>query len=356
MKLLFITQKVDKDDDLLGVYHRWIEGLAKRVEKISVICLYQGKTDLPGNVGVYSLGKESGRSRIKYLWRFYKYIWRLRREYDAVFVHMNPEYMLLAGWWWRLTGKKAFLWYNHPMGNWQARLAIAFSRGVFHTSPFAFAARYKKAIMMPVGVDTGWFKPIANGKSQMANGFRILFLGRIAPVKRVDVLLKAFSILSTSQVHRLTLTIVGGPTPGKPVEAAYYEEVKKLAADPAISGRVEFRPPVPNSQTPEIYNQHDLFVNLTDTGSFDKTIIEAMACEVPVIVSNRALVEVLPKELVGQLVFEEKDPDDLAAKMRAFLNLPPAERGAISKKMRALVVEKHDLNVLLGRLVSVLTR
>ena len=29
-KLLFITQKVDKDDDILGVYHRWIEKLAER--------------------------------------------------------------------------------------------------------------------------------------------------------------------------------------------------------------------------------------------------------------------------------------------------------------------------------------
>jgi hypothetical protein len=34
VKLLFITKKVDKDDDVLGVYHRWIEELAKKVQQI----------------------------------------------------------------------------------------------------------------------------------------------------------------------------------------------------------------------------------------------------------------------------------------------------------------------------------
>ena len=42
-KLLFITQKVDKDDDVLGVYHRWLEKLAEKLDMIYVICLYKGR-------------------------------------------------------------------------------------------------------------------------------------------------------------------------------------------------------------------------------------------------------------------------------------------------------------------------
>src|SRR3972149_5992145 len=102
MKLLFITQKVDKNDDVLGVYHRWIEELAKKAERIHVICLYKGRVEMPGNVEAHSLGKElpglprrglikAGRSRLRYLWNFFRLIWKLRREYDVVFVHMNPE-------------------------------------------------------------------------------------------------------------------------------------------------------------------------------------------------------------------------------------------------------------------------
>ena len=63
MRLLFITQKVDKDDDVLGVYHEWIAGLAEKLEKVSVICLYRGRVELPDNVSVYSLGKEEIANR-----------------------------------------------------------------------------------------------------------------------------------------------------------------------------------------------------------------------------------------------------------------------------------------------------
>jgi len=59
---LFITQKIDKNDDLLGVYHEWIKRLALEFEVVNAICLYKGKYDLPPNVRVYSLGKE------EYLW------------------------------------------------------------------------------------------------------------------------------------------------------------------------------------------------------------------------------------------------------------------------------------------------
>ncbi len=119
-KLLFITQKVDKDDDVLGVYHRWLEKLAEKLDTIYVICLYKGRVELPSNVEVYSLGKETqsdtdlrgwrrGFTRIKYILRFYKYIWSLRNCHSSVFVHMNPVYVVLDGWFWKLKRKKVFL-------------------------------------------------------------------------------------------------------------------------------------------------------------------------------------------------------------------------------------------------------
>ena len=57
MRLLILTQKVDINDDILGFFHRWIEEFAKRCEKVIVICLQEGRHDLPSNVKVLSLGK-----------------------------------------------------------------------------------------------------------------------------------------------------------------------------------------------------------------------------------------------------------------------------------------------------------
>ena len=58
MKLLIITQKIDKNDDLLGIYHKWVKKIAAKCESVRVICLYKGEYDLPDNVKVFSLGKE----------------------------------------------------------------------------------------------------------------------------------------------------------------------------------------------------------------------------------------------------------------------------------------------------------
>src|SRR5690349_983344 len=101
MRLLIITQKVDSKDPILGFFHRWIVEFAKNTTKVSVVCLSKGVFNLPSNVSVYSLGKERGGNRISYTYNFFRYIWTLRHEYDAVFVHMNPIYVLLGGFFWK---------------------------------------------------------------------------------------------------------------------------------------------------------------------------------------------------------------------------------------------------------------
>ena len=73
MKLLIITQKVDIEDDNLGFFHRWLEKFAEKVEKLYVICLWEGKHSLPENVKVYSLGKEKGYSKLRQFFRFQKF-------------------------------------------------------------------------------------------------------------------------------------------------------------------------------------------------------------------------------------------------------------------------------------------
>ena len=76
MKLLIITQAVDKNNPVLGFFVRWIEEFAKHFELVTIICLEKGEYELPGNVKVLSLGKEEKKSKFRYLINFYKYIWQ----------------------------------------------------------------------------------------------------------------------------------------------------------------------------------------------------------------------------------------------------------------------------------------
>jgi len=344
MRILFITQKVDKDDDVLGVYHRWIEKLAEKFEKINVICLYRGRVELPENVKVYSLGKENGRSRLKYLFRFYKYLWYVRNDYEKVFVHMNPEYVILGAKIWKLFGKKIILWYNHPMGGLKARIAIALSNRVFHTSLFAFAARYKKAKLMPVGIDTETFRRIP-GKNPIPNS--LIYLGRISPIKNLDTLIDAANILCDEGVN-FSLTVAGAAS--KPSEIEYEKRIKTKAKRLVDNRLVTFPGPVPNYKTPLIYNTHENSINLTQSGSFDKTIIEAMACGILVTTSNKSVQSVLPPACF----FKENDAVDLAKKLKTLLAMPSNIKTRWAAEMRKYAVEKHSLNKLVEKIGELL--
>ena len=59
MKLLIITQKIDLEDSNLSFFHRWVEKFAENLDKVYVICLWEGRHNLPENVVVsWSLNPE----------------------------------------------------------------------------------------------------------------------------------------------------------------------------------------------------------------------------------------------------------------------------------------------------------
>jgi len=269
MKLLILTQKVDRKDPILGFFHRWIEEFAKRYEFVTVICLEKGKYDLPSNVKVLSLGKEERNSKVRYIVLFYKYIWQERKNYDAVFVHMNQEYILLGWKSWKLLGKKIYLWRNHAKGNILTNLSVLLSNKVFCTSPNSYTARFKKTILMPVGIDTDFFKPDPNTIREKGS---ILLLGRVSPVKKV----LEFIEWVKSKGYRAT---IAGPILAEDRE--YGALILK-----SLTPNIEYIGPVTQEEARKLYQSHEIYANFTPAGSMDKTIIEAAACGAKLEVSN----------------------------------------------------------------------
>ncbi|MFY9493289.1 MAG: glycosyltransferase family 4 protein [Minisyncoccia bacterium] len=341
IKLLFITQKVDKNDDVLGVYHRWIEELSRKVDRINVICLYQGRTELPVNVRVFSLRKEYGSSRWRRVFLFYKYIWILRKDYNSVFVHMNPLYILLGGLFWKIGGKQVFLWYNHPLGSLTTKLGIFLSHRVFCTSPFSFVSGFKKTRLMPVGIDTDFFK---RNQDSVRRENSVLYLGRVSPIKNLECLLAATRILDRQNIS-FVVNVVGAAVSES--NRVYLEKIKNMAADLTADGKVVFGKPVRNIDTPLVYVRSGVFVNLTATGSFDKAVVEAMACETPILVSNKLFDRILPPKLKETCLFNENDADDLSKKIIKLLCLSKELKQEMGKELREIAVEKHSLALLI---------
>ena len=344
MKLLILTQKVDKEDPILGFFHGWIIELSKRFEDISVICLEKGKFDLPKNVKVFSLGKEFGGSKIKYVKNFFSLILGLREEYNSVFVHMNQEYVLLGGFFWRIMHKKIFLWRNHPNGNFLTRIAILLSNKVFYTSKFAFVAKYKKTEIMPVGIDTSIFNTELRIKNYELCKRKILFLGRMSPIKKPDLLIEALDILNKRETNFLC-DFYGDPLLK---DRPYYNSLKKRVGKLKLEERVNFYPAVPNYKTPEIYREHEIFVNLTPSGSFDKTILEAAACGCLPVVANHSL----SGEVDGRLIMGRLEPEKIAEKIEFWLSAKEDEKIVILEKLQNYVLKNHSLDALMDEICS----
>ena len=193
MKLLIITQKVSKADSNLGFLHNWIIEFSRNCESVIVICLEKGGYDFPSNVRVLSLGKEHTKSRISYLYNFFTYIISERKNYDAVFVHMNQLYVLLGAIFWKLWSKKIALWYTHKSVTVSLRLAEKMTDIIFTASKESFRIRSKKVFVMGHGIETSLFEKSKTRESK--DVLSIVTVGRISRSKHILDIIKCSSYL-----------------------------------------------------------------------------------------------------------------------------------------------------------------
>lgn len=333
MRLLILTQKVDINDPILGFFHRWIEEFVKHCERMTVIALGVGEYDLPKNVNVFTLGKEQGVSRFRYVYNFYRLIWRERKNYDAVFVHMNQEYVLLGGLLWKLLGKKVTMWRNHAKGSLATRAAVLFSDKVFCTSPHSFTAQFRKTKIMPVGVDTNFFKADSSVSKKLNS---ILFLGRISSVKNVHIFVEALKDLRDKEI-KFSATIAGGPSSKEDIE--YETMIRDKVTEYGLEKQVLFVGAVSQFEALRLYREHALYVNLTPSGSMDKTIFEAMACESLVLVYNDSL----KSDIIGIFLVNQIDERNISSKLRNLLFIDVNERVLLGQGLREVVLGKHSL-------------
>lgn len=335
--LLILTQAVDTKDPVLGFFHAWIHELAGRHESVSVVCLKEGTHALPNNVRVYSLGKESGSSRGMYLVRLCKYLWALR-DHKRVFVHMNEEYVLLAGWFWIICGARIILWRNHKMGSWWTRIAVSLSNRICHTSTDAFVAYSKKAVRMPIGIDTQLFTPPQTPPDPKS----VLFFGRLDRVKRPELFVEAVRELVKRSIAVQPL-VCGSPT--------YQNDPFANALRSNAPKEIVFRESVVHQEAPILFASHSIYVNLTPSGSFDKTIGEALASGCVVISANENVRDVIHPDLF----VDPLDQTHTTQALAQALALTPEERLRLSEVGRAYVEERHSLRLLADTLCKILT-
>ncbi len=332
MKLLICTQIVDTTDPALGFFHAWIEEFARTAEEVHVICLKEGVHDLPSNVHVYSLGKEKGSSRLRRLYSVYHYAWTLRDKYEVIFVHMNPEYVVLAGLLWRLLGRRIGLWYTHRTVDLKLRIATLFMHQGFTGSKESFQIDSPKILVTGQGVDTAIFVP---QETSTERPLTLVVVGRIAPIKNLEL-----AIDTLAEVHKTTpdarLAIVGAPV--KPEDFVYQKHILAYSKAKGLTNYIDILGGKDSEGVLRVLQSSDIFLHTSQTNSADKTIVEAMACGLYVLSSSPVYVKDIPSSCA-----QPPDAEAYAREIQRFIALPLRERETIAQALRQSAIESHSL-------------
>ena len=343
MRLLIVTQKVNMDDPILGFFHRWILEFAKKCESLVVICLEEGAHELPLNVKVLTLGKGSAEgSQFSYIFKFYRHVWHYRNEYDAVFVHMNPIYVVLGGFIWKILKKKVSLWYTHKNTDMKLRFAERFVDHIFTASKESFTLVSSKVLVTGHGIDVAQYADTPRSKTIGVEPFKLLSVGRITPIKNCDVLIEAAHLLKTQWNRSFTVDFVGNPTVASDI--AYKEKLVSLVSKYELSDIVRFIGDVSPQAMPEQYAGADATINLAPTGGADKVVLESMAAGVPVFVTNETFKPYLGM-YIDTLMFRGGDAQDLSLKIMKFFSQDITE--SVGAGLQKIAQEKADIRMLI---------
>jgi D-inositol-3-phosphate glycosyltransferase len=138
--------------------------------------------------------------------------------------------------------------------------------------------------VIPPGVDADLFRPHDTTESRQALGIDaervVLFVGRLDPMKRLDILLRAVESLPPSQLRGLRLVVVGGNDEGDRMAVRKY---CRMASDLGLEHVIDVRSNVPQDQLPLYFSAATVCAVPSAYESFGMVAIESMACETPVV-------------------------------------------------------------------------
>lgn len=349
MRLLLLNLVTDSEDPILGFTTAWIRALAREMDRLHVITMRAGHIEVPGNVRVYSVGKERSLSEPHRALVFYRHLLHLlhTERIDACFAHMIPVFSIMAAPLLRVHGIPLVTWYAHPKLTTTLKLAHHLSDRMVTSVASAYPYRQHKLTVIGQGIDTEMFAPDDTPPDDPP---LILCAGRLSPVKDHGTLLLAAALLRERSQQPFRVVIIGKPE--GPDAADYIAQLQQHIDDLALHDLVHFAQPVPGYALPAWYRRCTVHVNLTPAGFGDKVAWESMSCGRPCLVANTGFRETLGS-YADRLLFGYQDPTALADRLRWMLELPRNEQLAIGTYLRQQVLKLHSLDNLASKLAHV---
>ena len=197
----------------------------------------------------------------------------------------------------------------------------------------------KEIFITPFGVDTEKFKNLNIEKKE--NEITIGIVKTLTEKYGIEYLIKAIkeleNILDTENYKKIRLLIYG--------KGELKNKLEDLTKELQIEDKVIFKGYISNEDVPKALNEMDIFVvpSILDSESFGVAAVEAMACEVPVIVSDAdGLKEVVVNNETG-FVIPKRSSKEIANKIKILIENNDVVK-KFKKNARERVLKLYDWN------------
>jgi len=252
---------------------------------------------------------------------------------DACFVHMAHEWCYRIGPYLKVRGIPLLLWYAHGSVPWRLQLSTRIASRIVTSTPEGFRIATPKKRVIGQAIDTGLFVIPSDRRIQP----EIVTVGRVSRRKRTMLLVEAMALLVGRPGLCGARLVIAGPQLTLD-DDVYRREIDARIEELGLDRNVQVTGPMQQPETARLYRTAALHVNVSATGSMDKTVMEALACGCPVLTSNEAFAT----DLVSfpEMLLSDPTPAALADRIAAWLG---GEHGIEPQRLRDLVIGRHDL-------------
>jgi glycosyltransferase involved in cell wall biosynthesis len=343
MRLLVVNFEMDRLSRTMPWSQQIVNRLAQACEVVVVLTSRVGLYDSPPNVYVEVIPARPfgvpGRLGSQWLVNFQ--VVRLVRRYrlEVCFVHMAAGWAYRLSPCFRLLNIPVLVWYAHGTVNEELRRAHKAAIRVVTSTPEGFRIPSNKVRVIGQGVDTELF----NIQPRVVDARDILSVTRISPRKRIELLLEV--IRHIKEKAGLRLRLIG--TTITPDDQQYEIRLRDRMWRLGLQDSVEFVGFVPQEFIPYYYRASFLHLNVSQTGSMDKTVIEALACGCPVLTSNDAFFELL-KDYPEFIIRDDRPEAIVQQVLVAYSRREQYD----PQTLRRLVAGKHDMDSYIQKLLN----
>lgn len=180
-----------------------------------------------------------------------------------------------------------------------------------------YGARRERVTVVPCGVDLERFQPGDRRAARARLGLDgeiVLFVGRIDPIKGLDVLVRAIAHLTNRPALKL---VVAGS--GDEIEL---ERIRALIATLGLADRVHLHGAVAQEDLPVYYQAASLCAVPSHYESFGLAAVESLACGTPVVASHVGGLPTVVHDGENGLLVPWRRPEAFAAAIAAVLDQP----------------------------------